>query len=276
MGGEFEMRLVAFGCSLSRQGSNNVEIPDYYDLDSQYSGGLIHQTTKLLKSEGVTEYINYSLSSSGIGEQVRRFHEYMAIEYKPDDIISWQITNIYRNTIDTALYDDGSDTDENNRKKVAGKYLVELNKEPSYYVREPNIDYIVKEPYWNLKGEKYITFLSHSKVALDLIGEMMMYTGERTLMDMFGCLNTIKLLNNPLVCWIGWKDACHGYEFIIRNELSKRNITVLAPTYLEWIKERGLPTSDTLHPSPLLSAPHFAKDVLVPEFKKLLKIKASQ
>jgi len=267
------MRLIAFGCSLSRQGSNNVEIPDYYDLDSPYSGGLIHQTTKLLKSEGVTEYINYSLSSSGIGEQVRRFHEYMATEYKPDDIISWQITNVYRNTIDTALYDDGTNKHTNLNRKVAGKYLVELKKEPSYYVKEINVDYIAKEPYWNLKGEQYITFLSHSRASLDFISNMAV-AGERTLMDMLGCLNTIKLLNNPLVCWIGWRDALHGYETIIRDELSQRNINILTPTYLEWIKERGLPTTDTLHPDPKVSAPHFAKDVLAPEFKKLLKVKA--
>ena len=253
------MRLIAFGCSLSRQGSNCYEIPNHYG--NEHKSGVIHQTAKLLN----LDYLNYAVSSSGIDEQVYRFNEYMATEYSPDDIILWQMTSIYRDTITCGF----NNINVKSRKIYGNTYDIK----PNIKLVKDNFQFSV-QPSLIDKNKNYLLFLSHSDLIKKQIWDStrIQSVSERKIISAIGVLKTIKNLGNKHLAWKGWNEIMDKNELaFFENQIINSNINYMFLSYLDWIKSKQLPLTDSHHPCPHNAAPIYAEKVLYPKLKRIIE-----
>lgn len=261
------MRIISFGCSLSRQGSDNIEFPNHYNLIDKDSGVI-----RTLAKELSLDYKNYAFSSSSLANQVDRFHHYMVDDYKSDDIILWQMTNFSRSSWDISIDNEhawSSNIDLERKNSIVSDY------------------YILNSDGWGA-GENYtaVNLLSHNQLARDDIFKYhrkvyknFNYRWEKHLVNALSCQKIIKNLGNPILVWFGWygalvqqkgKNKANDYNELFESKLKKEGIAFESKRYTEWCIKKNMTMLDTLHPCPFDSAPIYARIVLLPRLKKLL------
>lgn len=268
------MRIVSFGCSLSRQGSDNIEFPNYYN---KKSGELKSGVVRTLANLNGSEYLNYSISSTGLQKLNQRFSEYMLSEYREDDIILWQFTNYARKFYDFLL-------PETIDKDKCGISFEKFNSETYYINNTNNIDFY--------KDFYSLSYLSHHPALSTMdyftpgangtripVIEGMSYNTMQHIVDSLANLKTIKRMGNPVLCWFGWY-GCLTIESHkklwdhnpkVEKHLNDMGVDFIKERYLEWTIKKNLPQLDTTHPCPFKAAPIYAEKVLYPKLKEILK-----
>lgn len=265
------MRIVSFGCSLTRQGSDNLEFPNHHGLRDKDSG-VIRTLAKLNNCE----YLNYAISSTGHQKQNTRFSEYMLSEYKPDDVIIWQFTGYNRFYYDFILPKDVS--------KDKYEWDFENFTTKDYYVN--NVEKI------DLYNEYYsVSLLSHCETLFELeyfhpnirgtkLPNMTYaeWNGLPHLVDTLANIKMIKNMGNPILCWFGWYNALISpggkscdYNPRVENHLREISVPFVNDRYLEWTMRNNYIRTDSMHPCPTNTAPIYAKEVLYPKLKEILK-----
>lgn len=259
------MRIVSFGCSLSRQGSDNIEYPDHYNTNFAHrDSGVIRTLAKLLDCE----YQNYSISSASMEIINDRFNSYMISDYKKDDIIIWQMTYFERLSLSTRIHKDialdyalKADNIDLSGKTLVSEYYVSNDTWSDEY-------YTVDLLSHNHKLPRHF-HLQNNVIKL----KTPFYRFEKNLINSLALQKMINNMGNPLLVWFGWQGALIGkwdWNEEYERRLKKENINYEEKRYLEWCKENNLTLTDTLHPCPFDSAPIYARMVLLPRLKKLL------
>jgi len=254
------MRLVSFGCSLSRQGCDNIEYPNYYDENFPDTHTGVIRTLSRLSN---LEYVNYSLSSASAEIIINRFNQYMINDYKKDDVIIWQMTSYERKSYELRI-----------KKSLNKKFIKsEIGIDIDNFLKA---DYYVHNDCWD--DDYYsVSLLSHNsnvdKVFYpDYLGyKSTHYRHEKNLINTLAAQKTIKLLGNKLLVWFGWEGALYDYNKKYEDILKKENITYIPERYLEWAISNNLPQLDSVHPCPFKAAPIYAEKVLYPELKRIIE-----
>lgn len=267
------MRIVSFGCSLSRQGSDNIEFPNYYNKNSDdFKSGVVRTLANLNRSE----YLNYAISSTGLQKLNQRFSEYMLSEYREDDIILWQFTNYSRKFYDFLL-------PETIDKETCGISFENYYNAIYYIHNTNNIDFY--------EGYHSLSYLSHhpslGKMEYFSPGfpgtrfpviEGMSYNTMQHIVDSLANLKTIKQMGNPVLCWFGWHGCLtiQSYNKLwdhntkVEKHLNDMGVDFVKERYLEWTIKKNLPQLDTTHPCPFKAAPLYAEKVLYPKLRSVL------
>lgn len=248
------MRLVTFGCSLSKQNSNSVNNPNWVNKPT----GLVHHLADML---GV-EYLNYAASAGSNYLSLERFNNYFLTQYHPDDIILFQLTSVRRNGF-----------------SYRPRYEDKLQKEESADFTGKS-DYIwTEDDSWiKIKGSENthnIHLLCNNELANIQEDSIGLPNPNTQFSQIVTTLSLLRKIHPRMLVWLGWRRALEHdskadlYNFY-RKEFAKNDITFVEQPYLEWVLENHLPILDDLHPNPERSGKIYAEKVLFPYIKKML------
>ena len=258
------MRLITFGCSLSRQGSLSVNNPQGDKYGGLGSPGLVPSLAEFLE----VEYINYAISACSNYYSLERFQNYYITDYHPDDIIVFQLTSVLRQglSVRPANYTKFPVSKSENVMYDQGSFNYAITYDDAYLkCNNSNTNYNVH-------------LLSNSKILGD-ISRITSRHGRINPNEQYAKLvSTFHLLHKThkrFLVWLGWHDALEGlggnYHKHYKKYLNDNHIpNFLSTPYVEWCAKRKLLFSDDSHPDPITSGRKYAEKVLFPKIKTLL------
>ena len=261
------MRLITFGCSLSRQGSLSVNNPQGHKYGGLGRPGLVPSLAESLE----VEYINYAISACSNYYSLERFQNYYITDYRPDDIIVFQLTSIVRQglSIRPVTHIKFPVSNSENVMYDQGSFNYAITHDDAY----------IETSYQNKSDVGHnVHLLSNNKILGD-IARITSRHGRINPNEQYAKLvSTFHLLHKThkrFLVWLGWHDALSGfaghYYDYYKKYLDDNHIpNLLSTPYVEWCLKRGLPFSDDSHPYPQVSGRKYAQKVLFPKIKTLL------
>ena len=258
------MRLITFGCSLTRQGSLSVNYPEGHRYGGLRYPGLVPSLAEFLD----IEYVNYATSAGSNYYSLERFQNYYVTDYQPDDIILFQLTSIIRGgfsvrPINDTKYPLNGSIDR--MKKLSADYTV-THDDSFLECSKSKFDYNVH-------------FLANHKATGTRFQTQISRHGRANPNEQYArLLSTFHLLHKThkkFLVWLGWHDALagwdgHYYKYYEKYLNDNCIPNLLAKPYLEWCARRKLPFHDDMHPHPETSGRKYAQKVLLKKIKTLL------
>ena len=259
------MRLITFGCSLSGQGALSINEPEGHKYGGLKYPGLVPSLAEFLD----VEYVNYATAAGSNQYSLERFQNYYITDYRPDDIILFQLTSVIRESISI--------------RPINPSKHPESDSMDRHVCLDPNFTITRDDAFLgcsrsNLKHNVHL-LSNHPLMKNQQLRTKLDHHGRTNPNELYSRLtSTFHLLHKThkkFLVWLGWYEALSGYDGVYHEYYEKylndNNIpNLLSTPYLDWCTDRNLPLYDDMHPDPETSGRMYAEKVLFPKVKSLL------